>query len=600
MSKSPRFNYIITIHNKEDLIEQVIMSVLMCCRDNSYIYPVIDGCTDKTEIIIDRIISTFSGVPITKILLADVHELLSINAGLKAANQNEEGFNIILQDDVILADFMMEKKVIALYQWAGSRLGYVSFRLGANLIKDVLTSDQAVPYCDYVENAYGHGISQAEVLLPGFFAFRTVPIKSPVCIPTHLVRTVGMFEEKLAPYGHDDLDYAIRLLKAGYRNAVFGLRFYSDIKWGGTRTTPHPQLGDIIQRNMNLIRKWHGSDLEEEGRNIQVQKAVMVPGMGDEMENMRALKAFEDTRRELARYQNVDKYKVVKRIRSIVRTIIVSLDRKMLIKRKLVQYFSKLKRYAFEWQEKHYYKRHKVYDRDILISSAIQTYPDPNVLYDYMHHYFNYRCLELVREHRTYFKEDHRGFGEDAFHAMWWLLLSEFRPQRMLEIGVYRGQVISLWSLILEKIFKQQYEVHGISPFTPNGDSVSNYLDGLDYMGDVISTFRHWNLKEPVLVKALSAEPAAINHIKSHEWDLIYIDGSHEHEIVLKDYKLCMGNLKIGGLLVIDDASLGTSFKPPSFAFAGHPGPSRVAREYAQIEMKFLCAVGHNNVFQKR
>jgi hypothetical protein len=49
---------------------------------------------------------------------------------------------------------------------------------------------------------------------------------------------------------------------------------------------------------------------------------------------------------------------------------------------------------------------------------------------------------------------------------------------------------------------------------------------------------------------------------------------------------------------VLDDASLNTTFVPPSFSFAGHPGPSRVAQEFAHRELKFLGAVGHNNLFQ--
>ena len=59
MPQSPKFNYIITIHNKEDMIEQVMMCVLMCCRDNSHIYPVLDGCTDRTEDISNRMNNGF-------------------------------------------------------------------------------------------------------------------------------------------------------------------------------------------------------------------------------------------------------------------------------------------------------------------------------------------------------------------------------------------------------------------------------------------------------------------------------------------------------------------------------------------------------------
>jgi len=72
-----------------------------------------------------------------------------------------------------------------------------------------------------------------------------------------------------------------------------------------------------------------------------------------------------------------------------------------------------------------------------------------------------------------------------------------------------------------------------------------------------------------------------------------------DHEIVLADYQLCRECLKVGGILVLDDASLGTSYHPPRFAFAGHPGPSRVAREHAEKEMKLMAIVGHNNIYMK-
>lgn len=182
---------------------------------------------------------------------------------------------------------------------------------------------------------------------------------------------------------------------------------------------------------------------------------------------------------------------------------------------------------------------------------------------------------------------------------MWWLLFLEYKPRKLLEIGIYRGQTISLWALIAQYIDLKS-EVHGISPFSPVGDSVSDYLINLDYYKDTSETFRHWGLNTPTLVKALSTDKNAIAHIESHDWDLIYIDGSHDFEIVLKDYKLCLRNLKPNGLIVLDDASLKTDFKPPSFSFGGHPGPSRVAREYADKEMVFIGAVGHNNIYQKK
>jgi len=247
---------------------------------------------------------------------------------------------------------------------------------------------------------------------------------------------------------------------------------------------------------------------------------------------------------------------------------------------------------------KKYGLRKSEFDHEFTLTEAVAHYESRNDLYAYMHQYFHRRCSQIVRDHRKYFRQEQRGFGEDAFHAMWWLLLLEYNPRHMLEIGVYRGQVISLWSAI-SKYLHHSYEVHGISPFSSLGDSVSIYLKNMDYKADVLQIFDYWKLPPPVLVKALSTDPEAVAHIQSQPWDLIYIDGSHEYEIAFADYQLCRDNLRVGGLLVLDDASLNTSFKPPSFSFVGHPGPSRVAQEYAVKEMQFLGAVGHNNIFLK-
>lgn len=258
---------------------------------------------------------------------------------------------------------------------------------------------------------------------------------------------------------------------------------------------------------------------------------------------------------------------------------------------------SRIGRWARLAEEGRFNRRRPIFERQLTFSQATTVFPDPNKLYAYMHHYLRYHCPQIGRDHREYFEQEQRGFGEDAFHAAWWLLLSEFKPFRMLEIGVYRGQVISLWALICKHL-GYPAEIHGISPFSPVGDSVSSYLQNIDYMEDVLKTFSCWQLDPPVLVKALSTDSEAVAHIEGHIWDLVYIDGSHDFNVVLADYRLCRDHLAPGGILVIDDASLGTGFRPPRFAFAGHPGPSRVARQYADNEMQILGAVGHMNIYR--
>ena len=164
------------------------------------------------------------------------------------------------------------------------------------------------------------------------------------------------------------------------------------------------------------------------------------------------------------------------------------------------------------------------YDKEFSFSESVEHYKSKNEIYLYFCSYYEYRLPKAIKEHREYIEENNKGFGESAFHAMWWKLLLEFKPKNMLEIGVYRGQVISLWALISEMLHRD-VDIHGISPFSSFGDSVSEYMKNLDYYQDVKSTFSELNLKTPTFTRGFSNEPQSVKAIKDKAWDLIYIDG---------------------------------------------------------------------------
>ena len=255
-------------------------------------------------------------------------------------------------------------------------------------------------------------------------------------------------------------------------------------------------------------------------------------------------------------------------------------------------------RFFSRMQSRWYGRVQPQFGGDGTFTAVSASFPKRNGLHAYMHHHFNNLCPAEVVYHRKYYQQVRRGFGEDAFHAMWFTLLREFRPKLCLEIGVYRGQVISLWALVAREVGFNCH-IFGISPFTPAGDEVSSYMQNINYLEDTLLHHRYFGLKEPELIRALSTDPLAVQHICSRRWDLVYIDGNHDHEVALADYEVCRDNLADGGLLVMDDSSLYTDFQPPLFSFAGHPGPSRVVQELAMKELRFLGGVGHNNVFIK-
>ena len=272
MSNSPiKFNYIITIHNKEKLIKDVLLSVMNSAGANSFIYPVLDGCTDGSEAIIDEIIASYPNVNIKKLYAPDVHELKSINIGLTNVNQAGEGYNIVLQDDVLLQDADLEKKCAALYQSIPD-LGIVSFRHGGNISRGLIRKTSITdPLSDYIENECGHNPHAVSVLRNGFFVFREVVIKSPICIPSKVVREIGIPDESYAPW--DDIAYCYKVSQAGYSNGVFAVDFRSDVDWGTTREKVQVvKIDKVQQKNLALFRTQNPELSKLDGNKYSTRK----------------------------------------------------------------------------------------------------------------------------------------------------------------------------------------------------------------------------------------------------------------------------------------------------------------------------------------
>ncbi len=226
-----------------------------------------------------------------------------------------------------------------------------------------------------------------------------------------------------------------------------------------------------------------------------------------------------------------------------------------------------------------------------------QSLADPTAFYLRCCSYFDRNLPEALRSHRHYFIKSRRGFGEDAFHAMWFLLFREFRPASFLEIGVYRGQTLSLAALLARE-FKMDCFVQGLSPFSSAGDAVTKYLSGLDYLADTKQNFLHFALPPAALLKAFSTDAEAARVVAARAWDIIYIDGNHDYEVARQDWNLCARYLAPRGLIVLDDSGLTSDFHPPAFASRGHPGPSQLAMEIKRPPFTEILQVGHNRVFQ--
>lgn len=259
----------------------------------------------------------------------------------------------------------------------------------------------------------------------------------------------------------------------------------------------------------------------------------------------------------------------------------------------ITKIWGRLNFYYHKFSDKYIYKRYNLPNLSAVLNSL-----DISQAYSYLNGMFYSQDLpEYIKNHRIYFTEENRGFGENPFHVLWYLLFSEYKPKNVLEIGVYRGQILTLWSLI-SKDLGIESNIFGLSPLKNINDSVSNYID-IDYASDIKQHCKKFNIEVPTIVKELSSSKNGKDFIKSKKWDLIYLDGSHDYEVVKDDFYNSLDSLCENGILVMDDSSLYLNYNNRNGSFKGHPGPSRICSEIAKRRMFHLGTVGHNNIFQK-
>jgi glycosyltransferase involved in cell wall biosynthesis len=263
------FNYVITVHNKEEVLDRVLAGVASCAGPQARIVCVLDGCTDGSEAIARRFAQQ-SGLEVQVVTAPDVHEIRSINIGLRAC---KPGYCIVLQDDVVLCEPELEQTVHALCEAHHRQLGYLSFRLAADVrcahlgarlrLAARFGMTAMAPLVEDVNHIAGRNeeLEVPKVALHEFHP-RMVGIKSPVCVTPELRSREPFLDEIFAPYCYDDVDLSLRSLRHGLTNGLFSVRFESKAEWSGTRKDPHfaSSRGAMIRlRNRRLIWRKHGT-----------------------------------------------------------------------------------------------------------------------------------------------------------------------------------------------------------------------------------------------------------------------------------------------------------------------------------------------------
>lgn len=157
-----------------------------------------------------------------------------------------------------------------------------------------------------------------------------------------------------------------------------------------------------------------------------------------------------------------------------------------------------------------------------------------------------------LKAHRHHIKAHGLGFGTDGFHWMWKLIVDSMPDEfSFLELGVWAAQIPSLVELLATRTGKFS-DVFGVSTFDGRGINEN----GEDYKAVCYKLFDDFKLKKPYLITGDTTKMATISSVEQFApFDITFIDGGHEYETATSDILNYGPMTKIGGLMVIDDAS---------------------------------------------
>jgi hypothetical protein len=179
-----------------------------------------------------------------------------------------------------------------------------------------------------------------------------------------------------------------------------------------------------------------------------------------------------------------------------------------------------------------------------------------------------------LKAYRDWIEGNMFGFGERCFIWMWKELVDIMPVQfSFLEVGVFRGQIIGLMRILADKR-KKLVTRYGVTPL----DSSDGHWES-DYAMDIERLHKEFNIpmRDLTIIQGLSTDDYAKNKAGEQLYDIVYIDGGHQYDVVKSDLAFYPNLVKPGGYLVIDDCN--NRLEMPEGYFRGIESVSKAVDE---------------------
>ncbi len=244
---------LLTIHNKENLIVDVLDGIFKNAVEKFEIIICLDGCIDKTSEIVLRYLYDTRCKNLVHFNVLRADNVFETRANNMCARTSRGEYVIIVQDDCIIRDYGFDERILRpMRTW--DDIFAVTGRCAHNWqfnpnSKDINSQPHGREWCDILEHVNHANVSS---IPRDVFAIRDSCNRGPLAINRKEFEEMGYFSEEIFLQDMDDhLLMNDAWVKLGKKVGYYGINFESKDEWGGTRENGQPKKWLLEANNLN-------------------------------------------------------------------------------------------------------------------------------------------------------------------------------------------------------------------------------------------------------------------------------------------------------------------------------------------------------------
>lgn len=238
---------ILTVHNKQELIERVVRGIVdNTTSKNAELIVIFDGCRDNSEKIVNNIDK--KELVYKRIYLPNVFETISNNVGMMASKGE---YVIIVQDDMVIEENGWDERLIKPFVF--NDVFAVSARAAHNFLSR--KKNQLEVISDYIDKNTANRDT---------YYIRNSVNRGPLALRKSMVMKLGYLDEIYAPYTWDDHDICHRAYNEHkWVSGLYLINYLSENKWGSTRTKSADIFNWAYKKNADIFYDRHKPYLDQ-------------------------------------------------------------------------------------------------------------------------------------------------------------------------------------------------------------------------------------------------------------------------------------------------------------------------------------------------